>query len=113
MAANAQGQGAAAALRAWAVRLWRGEETLARAFWTWAVAVGAIVNVAGTFLLYATLRLHAPTFVVVLAYVSPIPYNLFVFVGVWRAAARYTGPAHIADLARAVLVAWTVAECAL
>jgi drug/metabolite transporter (DMT)-like permease len=113
MAANANGLGGLGDVRAWAVRLWRGEEPLARAFWMWAVALGAILNVAGTFLVYAVLQLHAPTFVVVLAYVSPIPYNLFAFVGVWRSAARYTGPTRIADLARAALVAWTVAECAL
>ncbi len=113
MAANGQGQGMPGALQSWAIRLWRGEEPLARAFWTWAVALGAILNVAGTFLVYGALSLNAPTFVVVLAYVSPIPYNLFAFVGVWRSAERYTGPPHIADLARAALVAWTVAECAL
>lgn len=113
MAANWHALGALGDFEAWALRLWRGEEPLARAFWMWAVALGAILNVAGTFLVYAALQLRAPTVVVVLAYVSPIPYNLFAFVGVWRSAAHYTGPPRWADLARAALVAWTVAECAL
>ncbi len=113
MAANANGLAGLGGLRAWAQRLWSGEESLARAFWIWAVAVGAIVNVLGTFLVYIVLKLDVPTIVVVLAYVAPIPYNLFIFVAVWRSAARYTGPQRLADLARAALVAWTVAECAL
>lgn len=113
MAANGQGQVMAAGLRAWAVRLWRGDEPLGRAFWMWAVALGAILNVVGMFLVYATLQAAAPTIVVVIAWVSPIPYNLFAFVGVWRSAEHYTGPPRWADLARAALVAWTVAECAL
>ncbi len=112
MASNGQGQGGAGGLGA-AGRFWRGEEPLACAFWTWAVAIGAILNVAGTFLVYIALQLNAPTFVVVIAYVAPWPYNLFAFVGTWRSAARYAGPPHLADLARAALVAWTVAECAL
>jgi hypothetical protein len=43
----------------------------------------------------------------------PIPYNLFMLVAVWRSAERYTGPRERAELARAVIILWTAAECLL
>lgn len=46
----------------------------------------------------------AKAIALLLGYGMSLPYNFIAVVGVWRAAARYEGPAILADLARAATV---------
>lgn len=83
-----------------ALRLWRGEAPLDSAFWNWAVIGALVVNITTTigFFLLMMERQMLPAYLV--GYGLSLPYNLLVLVGVWRSAARYAGPPHLAILAR-------------
>ena len=80
--------------------LWRGELPLQRAFWTWAVAVGLLINVTTTVLFLALITLDRPWSALLLGYAVGVSYNIAALVGAWRSAARYPGPNLHADLAR-------------
>jgi hypothetical protein len=67
-------------------RLWRGELALDNAFWNWAVIGGLAVNLTSS----------------IAGYIFSVPYNIFVSVGVWRSAERYTGERKWAELAQIV-----------
>lgn len=84
--------------------LWRGDYALADAFWTWAVAVGLLVNVATSALFLILIMQDLPWAALLIGYGLSLPYNVVAIVGVWRAAARYDGPAIHADLARGATV---------
>ena len=83
------------------LRLWRGELTLADAFWNWAVLGGLLVNVATSigFLWLIMAGQMIPAYVV--GYGMSLPYNLVATVGTLRSAARpdadprWAGPARI------------------
>jgi hypothetical protein len=80
--------------------MWRGEEPLASAFWYYAVALGLIVNVFGLFAFFAAKTAGASDEVLFLAHISPVPYNIFAGIAVWRAAGRYEGSPRMANAAR-------------
>ncbi len=80
--------------------LWSGDLPLNEAFWTWTVTVGLLVNIA-TSIMFLVLILHdQPLAAVLIGYGLSVPYNILAIVGVWRSAARYSGPSLHADLAR-------------
>lgn len=84
--------------------LWSGDLALDKAFWTWTVTVGLLVNIA-TSILFLVLILHdQPLAAVLVGYGLSVPYNVVATVGVWRSAARYGGPSLHAVLARIVTV---------
>ena len=87
-------------------RLWNGEESLARAFWEYAILYGTLANVIVTIAMFASVAANAPAWVVVVLYVLTIPYNVFIVVAVWRSAQRYQGSAEWALLARIAVVVW-------
>jgi hypothetical protein len=83
-------------------RLWRGELALDNAFWNWAVIGGLAVNLTSS-ALFLFLIIGEQTLVAVIAgYIFSVPYNIFVSVGVWRSAERYTGERKWAELAQIV-----------
>lgn len=86
--------------------LWRGDLPLRQAFWDYAMIYGVLVNLVatGAYLGLSSAGLHPGIGLAV--FFSPLPYNVAVVVGVWRSAARYTGPAHWADLARGAISLW-------
>lgn len=84
------------------VRLWQGELPLQDAFWNWAVLGGAVVNAASGALSLYLITDDRPVLALLFGYGLPVPYNVIVAVGVWRAAGRYTGERKWADLARIV-----------
>jgi hypothetical protein len=86
------------------LRLWSGELPLGDAFWTWAVTVGLLVNVTTSILFLLLIFRDQPVAAVVVGYALSVPYNVVATVGVWRSAARYSGPSLHADLARIVTV---------
>ena len=80
--------------------LWRGDCALADAFWTWAVTVGLLVNITTSVLFLILIMQDLALAALLIGYGMSLPYNVVAVVGVWRAAARYEGPAIHADLAR-------------
>lgn len=84
---------------------WRGEVSFERLFWFDMLVVGTIVNLVAAALSLILFGLDAPAAVAVAVFFSPLPYNLFLFAVVWRAAGR----AHSSwVLARLGAVAWLV-----
>jgi hypothetical protein len=84
--------------------LWSGELPLGEAFWTWAIAVGLMVNLTTTALFLALIAVDRPWAALFVGYALSVPYNVLAVVGVWRSAARYQGPAGHAELARIAVV---------
>jgi hypothetical protein len=83
-------------------RLWAGDLPLSQAFWTWAVAGGLAVNVLTSLLFLALVANDRLILALIVGYGCSIPYNVAAFVGVWRAADRYTGNPALAGAARIV-----------
>jgi hypothetical protein len=90
------------------LRLWRGEIALARVFWWYAIAYGALLNLLFTILAFAVVASDGPPLLSVAAFLLPLPYNVFVVICVWRSAAHYGGNARWADAARIASVAWSM-----
>lgn len=90
-------------------QLWIGEFPLGRAFWHYAVAYGLLLNLVTTLAFLAVLLNNANMVLVVLVFASPVPYNIFMVVAVWRSADRYRGPKKWAELARLGTVIWMLA----
>lgn len=80
--------------------LWSGHLALDEAFWTWAVTLGLLINIATSILFWILLLRDQPLAALVAGYAVAVPYNVVATVGVWRSAARYAGPPFHADLAR-------------
>lgn len=89
-------------------RLWAGEMPLARAFWEYAIVYGFVLNLFTTIASFALLTADASSALALIIFFLPMPYNLFVLVAVWRAAARYAGPRHWAGFARMAVVLWVL-----
>lgn len=80
--------------------LWRGELPLQQAFWTWAVVVALIVNAVTSLAFLLLILADQPVAALLAGYPISVAYNIVAGVGVWRAAARYTGDPQWAMLAR-------------
>lgn len=65
---------------------WRGEVPFDRLFWFDMLVVGTLVNLAAGALSVILLALDAPAAAAIAVFFSPLPYNLFLFAAVWRAA---------------------------
>src|SRR3954465_4374709 len=91
------------------VEFWRGDLPLGRAFWPWGLLGGGLVNLLATMLALALVVAGAPTWVVVLAFVAHLPWNLVLLVGVWRSAGRPEVGPDTATLARSIILVWVVA----
>jgi hypothetical protein len=85
--------------------LWQGRVALRDAFWTWALSVGLGVNVVTSLAFLGLMTQDMPVIALLIGYGVSLPYNVLAVVGVWRAAARYEGPAFHADLARGLTLA--------
>ena len=82
------------------VRLWRGELTLQVAFWNWAVLGGVIINLVSSALFLILLLNDQLIAAFIIGYGFSLPYNILVFVGVWRSAEHYTGDQRWAEMAK-------------
>jgi hypothetical protein len=83
---------------------WRGDVPVGLVLWLDMLVVGTAINVVTTvaaLLLFAT---DFPTLAGAAVYFSPLPYNLFVLIAVWRSAAKVHEPRRSA--ARACAVLW-------
>jgi hypothetical protein len=95
------------ALMPYLARLWRGELPLNQVFFNDMLIAGTILNVVTLGLSLALFAAGVPRWVAGLVFFSPLPYNVFVFVGVWRSAR--IKPSHWSRMVRMVAVAWLAA----
>jgi len=86
--------------------LWDGKVPFKQAFWEWAIAYGLLVNLVTSALFFGLIVFEASLLWLIVAFILPVPFNLFVAVAVWRSADRYQGPKKWADLGRAVTIVW-------
>ena len=89
-------------------KLWRGELPLPLAFWSYAIVYGSLGNLITTMAALGALVAELHNALVLAIFLLPLPYNVTAVIGVWRSAARYRGPEHWANLARAAVVIWAV-----
>jgi hypothetical protein len=89
-------------------RLWRGELPLTQAFWSWTVIGALLVNATTTLAFLLLIMADWPIAALIANFTISVPYNIVAGVGVWRAAARYTGDPQWAMLARIVSIAGLV-----
>lgn len=77
------------------LRLWRGEEPLARAFWDWGILGGLLVNMSTSFAFWLLLTEDRILPAYVIGYGLSNAYNLLIGVGIWRSVGReVTDPAR-------------------
>lgn len=82
---------------------WRGEIPLNLLFWRDMALVGTTINIVSTLLAVALLGLELPLPLVLATHFAPLPYNIFLFLAVWRTSGRAGGwRAQIAPLGAAV-----------
>lgn len=85
---------------------WRGEVPMSRLFWWDMAVVGSAVNVVTTVAALVVLGMKAPAAVALAVHLLAVPYNLFLFLAVWRTAEKNTPKsAWIAQLGAA---AWLI-----
>ncbi len=70
------------------LRLWRGEEPLARAFWDWGILGGLLVNMATSFAFWLLLSDDQILPAYLIGYGLSNAYNLLIGVGIWRSVGR-------------------------
>ena len=83
-------------------RLWYGEMPLGRAFWTYAVIGGLVLNAATSLLFLILVSADRLLAAFVAGYGFSAPYNVVVLVGVWRAAKHHESNREWAEAARII-----------
>jgi hypothetical protein len=68
-------------------RIWRGEEGLALTFWGY----GFGANILFTMIMLMVLTLNISIWGFVAVFLFRLAYMVFISVGIWRSASRYTG----------------------
>ena len=91
--------------------LWTGSLPLPRALWFDMLAVGTLVNAASLVVMLILFAAHAPTALPLVVFLAPIPYNIALFVGVWRSASQARD--DWAFIARSIASIWLVAAVVL
>ena len=87
-------------------RLWSGDLPLSRVFWIDMFLVGTLVNLLSLLAAIVLFAGNAPLGWGVAVFLAPIPYNLLLFTGVWRSAARATSESG--SVAQAAALAWLI-----
>ena len=90
------------------MRVWRGEESLARTFWLYAIFYGTLANILATVGTFAAVAANAPVWLALMCHLLPLPYNIFIAFAVWRSAELFRGPHEWAMLARAAVIVWAL-----
>lgn len=80
-----------ASLRSFAADRWRGEAPLETVFWRDMIIVGTLINIFAAALSMALFAAGAPGGIALLVFFAPVPWNLFLFMAVWRAVERGAG----------------------
>lgn len=85
---------------------WRGDVPMSRLFWWDMAVVGSAVNVVTTIAALVALAMKVSTPVALAIHLLALPYNLFLFLAVWRTAEKRTPKtAWVAQLGAA---AWLI-----
>ncbi|MDP2007825.1 MAG: hypothetical protein Q8K45_19300 [Rubrivivax sp.] len=79
-------------------RRWRGEVALRRLFWFDMLAVGTLVNLLASFVALALAAAGVASAIAVAVHFVPVPYNVFLFVALWRRPGRPPLMAFVAAL---------------
>ena len=90
---------------------WRGEVPFTRLFVTDMLVVGTLINIAATAAAVLLLGAEIPDWLAVTVHFLPLPYNIFLFLAVWRTSELRAVPfAWAAQIAAALwLIVVTVA----
>lgn len=88
-----------------------GSAPLATVFWRDMMLVGTMLAIASTAAALAVFASDAPTALGVAVFLSPLPYNALVTMGVWKAADQTTPVWR--DLARIIALLWLIAATVL
>lgn len=83
---------------------WRGEVALTTLFWRDMVVVATAINVACTLGAVALLGAGLPLAVTLTLHFAPLPYNIFLFLAVWRTSGMIGG--WLAQAASLAAAAW-------
>lgn len=65
-------------------RRWRGEAPVGTVFWRDMVIVATAINLVTSFVSLMALGFKAPTWVAMAIFFSPLPYNIFLVIALWR-----------------------------
>jgi len=87
--------------------IWTGALPLSRLLWFDTLLIGTLVNIVSLVAMLALFVAHAPTALAFTIFLAPIPYNILLFIGVWRSASKEKE--DWAFLARAIASIWLVA----
>ncbi len=87
--------------------LWTGALPLTRMLWLDMLVIGTLVNFASLVAMLVLFVAHVPAVIAFAVFLAPTPYNIALFVGVWRSSLREK--ADWAFLARAIASIWLVA----
>ncbi len=90
---------------------WRGLVPLDRLFWRDMLLVGTFISLAATALALLVLGAKGPAGAALLIHLAPTPYNLFLFLAVWRTASAQ--PGLLAGIAQVVAALWLLAATLL
>lgn len=85
-------------------RIWSGRDDLRRLLVRDMIVNGTILNVAAMAAGIALLAGGAPVAMAMAVHFAPLPYNLFLALGVWRTAERAGGP--LGSIARIAAIVW-------
>jgi hypothetical protein len=85
--------------------IWRGEVSLVRVFWEYAIGWGTLINLLCTGAALVVFIKDGPVWLGLLIHFAAIPYNVLMVVSVWRAAAREANT-NFSNFARLAIPAW-------
>ena len=88
-----------------------GTVPLGTVFWRDMMLIGTVLAVVSTAVALAVFAGDAPTALGVFVFLSPLPYNVLVTMGVWKAAEQATPVWR--DLARIAALLWLIAATIL
>ncbi len=90
-------------------RLWCAESPLWRVFLIDMLIWGTVLNLCAVGVSMTLIAHDAPDWAALAAFLTPLPYNLFLCVAVWRASV--TGNVALATGARALAIVWLAGVC--
>jgi hypothetical protein len=85
---------------------WRGLVPLDRLFWRDMLLIGTGINAATSAAALVLLGMKMPLAAALAVHFSPVPYNVFLFLAVWKTVAAQPGP--IAALAQIFAAVWLI-----
>jgi hypothetical protein len=85
---------------------WRGDVPLSRVFWLDMLGIGTVINLLASLAALILLAQKVDPRIAVALHFAPLPYNLFLFMAVWRAPQRtvFIGGMALAWLAAMLVV---------